>query len=97
MRFDGEDLLAPCPTSKLKFHPLLVVRGCLFNILAEKNFLPKRDEARGDWRKIHNEELNYLYCSPNVILLIKSRRMGWAGRVAHMGEEKRIDGYGGET
>ena len=42
-------------------------------------FGPKRDEVTGDWRKLHNEELNDLYCSPNIIRGIKSRRMRWAG------------------
>jgi hypothetical protein len=46
---------------------------------------PKRDEVAGEWRKLHNEELNDLYCSPNIIWVIKSRRMGWAGHVAHVG------------
>jgi hypothetical protein len=42
---------------------------------------PKRDEVTGEWRKIHNEELN-LYCTPNIVRVIKSRRMRWAGHVA---------------
>ena len=42
-------------------------------------FGPKRDEGTGDWRRIHIEELNYLYCSPNIVRVIKSRRMRWAG------------------
>ena len=42
-------------------------------------FGSKRDEVTGDWRKLHNEELNDLYCSPNIIRLIKSRRMRWRG------------------
>jgi hypothetical protein len=51
-------------------------------------FGPKRDEATGEWRKLHNEELNDLYSSPNIIRIIKSRRMGWAGHVARMGEKR---------
>jgi hypothetical protein len=48
-------------------------------------FGPKRDDVTGDWRKLHNEELNNLYSSPNIIRMIKSRRMRWAGHVARMG------------
>jgi hypothetical protein len=51
-------------------------------------FGPRRDEVKGDWRKLHNEELHNLYCSPNVIRMIKSRRMRWAGHVARMGETR---------
>ena len=45
----------------------------------------KRDEVTEEGRKLHNEELNDLYCSPNIFQVIKSRRMMWAGHVAHMG------------
>jgi hypothetical protein len=48
-------------------------------------FGPKRDEVIGDWRKMHNEELHNLYCSPNIIRMIKSRRMKCVGHVARMG------------
>jgi hypothetical protein len=48
-------------------------------------FGPKRDEATGEWRKLHSEELHNLYSSPDIIRQIKSRRMRWAGHVAHMG------------
>jgi len=46
----------------------------------------KRDGVTGEWRKLHNEELNDLYSSPNIVLVTKSRRMRWAGHVALMGE-----------
>jgi hypothetical protein len=51
-------------------------------------FGPKRDEATGEWRRLHNEELNDLYSPPNVIWVTKSRRMRWAGHVACMGENR---------
>jgi hypothetical protein len=51
-------------------------------------FGPKRDEVTGDWRRLYNEELNDLYSSPNIIRVIKSRRMRWAGHVACMGEKR---------
>ena len=52
-------------------------------------FVPKRDEVTGEWRKLHNEELNYLYCSPNILRDIKSR-MRWAGHGALMGERRGV-------
>jgi hypothetical protein len=51
-------------------------------------FGPKRDEVTREWRKLHNEELNNLYCSPNIIRVIKWGRMRWAGNVARMGESR---------
>jgi hypothetical protein len=49
-------------------------------------FGPKRDEVIRGWRKLHNEELHNLYCSPNIIRIIKSRKMRWAEHVVRMGE-----------
>jgi hypothetical protein len=56
------------------------------NRVLRRIFGPKRDEVTGEWRRLHNEELNDLYSSPNTIQVIKSRRMRWAGNVARMGE-----------
>ena len=53
-------------------------------------FGPKMDEVRVEWRKLHNEELNYMYFSPNIVRVVKSRRMGWAGSVARMGERTGV-------
>jgi hypothetical protein len=60
------------------------------NRVLRKVFGPKRDEVTGEWRKLHNEELNDLYSSPNIARVVKSRRMGWAGHVERMGEERGV-------
>jgi len=53
-------------------------------------FGPRRDEVTGEQRRLHNEELNDLYCSPNIVRVIKLRIMRWAGHVARMGEERGV-------
>ena len=53
-------------------------------------FGPKRDEVTGEWRKLHNEELNDLYSLPNIVRVVKSRRIRWAGHVARMGEDRGV-------
>jgi hypothetical protein len=86
------DVLYGCETSslavregqRLKVFENRVLRGI---------FGPKRDEATGEWRRLHNEELNDLYSSPNIIRFIKSRRMRWAGHVAHMGKREVHTGF----
>ena len=62
---------------KLRVSENMVLRGI---------FEPRRDEVTGEWRRLHNEELNDLYSSPNIVRVIKSRRMRWAGHVARMGK-----------
>jgi hypothetical protein len=58
------------------------------NMVLRRIFGPRKDEVTGEWRRLHNEELNDLYSSPNTVWVIKSRRMRWAGHVARMGEER---------
>ena len=53
-------------------------------------FGPKRDEITGEWRKLHNEEISDLYSLPNIVRVVKSRRMRWAGHVALMGEGRGV-------
>jgi hypothetical protein len=52
--------------------------------------MSKRDEVTGEWRKLHNEEINYLHSSPNILRVIKSKIMRWAGHVARMGEGRNV-------
>ena len=60
------------------------------NMVLRKIFGPRRDEVRGEWRRLHNAELNDLYSSLNIVRVKKSRRMRWAGHVARMGEERVV-------
>ena len=60
------------------------------NRVLRRIFGPKRDGVIGEWRKLHNEELNDLYSSPNIVRVIKSRRMRWAGHVARMEEGRGV-------
>ena len=60
------------------------------NRVLRRIFGPKRDKVIGEWRKLHNEELNNLYSSPNIVGVIKSRRMIWAGHVASMEEGRGV-------
>jgi hypothetical protein len=58
------------------------------NRVLRRIFRPKRDEMTGVFRKLYNDELHDLYCTPNIIKLIKSRRMTWAGHIARNGEKR---------
>jgi hypothetical protein len=58
------------------------------NRVLRRIFEPKRDEVKGEWRKLHNEELRDLYSSPSIIRIIKPRRMRWTSHVARMGKNR---------
>jgi hypothetical protein len=66
--------------------------GVFENRVLRKIFGPKREEE-GSWRKLNNDELHDLYSSPNIVRVIKSRRMRWAGHVAHSGREGVFIGF----
>jgi hypothetical protein len=63
------------------------------NKVLRRIFGPKRDEVTGEWRRLHNKELYALYSSPNIIRVIKSRRLKLVGHVAHMGKEEVHTGH----
>ena len=60
------------------------------NMVLRTIFGPRRDEVTEEWRRLHNEALSDLYSSPNIVRVINSRRMRWAGHVARMGEERGV-------
>jgi hypothetical protein len=82
-------VLYGCETWSLTLSKEHILR-VLENRVLRRIFGPKRDDVTGEWRKLHNGWLHNLYSSPNIIMQIKSRQMRWAGRVAHMGEERKV-------
>jgi hypothetical protein len=67
--------------------------GMFENRLLNRIFGPKRDKLTWEWRKLHHEELNELYFSPNIVRVIKSGRMRWKGHVTRMGERRGVYGF----
>jgi len=91
--------------TSILFHYIVVLYGCetwslilreerrlrvFENRVLRKVFGPERDEVTGEWRKLHNEELNDLYSLLNIVRVVKSRRMRWAGHVARMAEDRGV-------
>jgi hypothetical protein len=60
------------------------------NRMLRRVFGPKRDEVTGEWRKLHNEERSHLYSLPNIVRVVKWRKMRWAGYVTCMGQERGV-------
>jgi hypothetical protein len=67
-----------------------VSRSLFENRVLRRVFGPKRDEVTGEWRKLHNKELNDLYPLPSIVRVVKLRRMRWAGHVVRMGEDRGL-------
>ena len=82
-------VLYGCETWSLTLREERKLRVCE-NMVLRRILGPTRDEVTGEWRRFHNLELNDLYSSPNIVRVIKSRRMRWAGYVARMGEERVV-------
>jgi len=85
-------VLYGCETWSLKLREERRLR-VFENRVLRRIFGSKRDEVREDWRKLHNEELNDLYCAPNIVGVTKSRRMRWAGHIARRGRREAYTGF----
>ena len=82
-------ILCECGTWSLTLREERRLRGLETRVL-RKIFGLRRNEVKGEWRKLHNEELNNLYTSPSVVRVVKSRRMRWVGHVARMAEGRGV-------
>jgi hypothetical protein len=78
-----------CETWSLTLREERKLKVCENRVL-KRVFGPKSDEVTGEWRKLHNEELNDVYSLPNIVRVVKSRRMRWSGHMVHMGEDRGV-------
>jgi len=90
-------VLYGCETSSLTLREECSLRVFENRVLRRVLFGPKRDEVIGEWRKLHNEELSDLYSLPNIVRVVKSRRMRCGACGAYGGGERGVQGSGGET
>ena len=89
MSYSGTVVLYGCETWSLTLREERKLR-VFENMVLRRIFGTRSDEVTGEWRRLHNKELNDLYSSPNIVRVIKSRRMRWAGHVARIGEEREV-------
>jgi len=87
------DCLSAVLTFSLNVHVPTYMDPYKRNRMLRRTFGPKRDEVTREWRKLHNEELNDQYSSPNIVRVIKSRRIGWAGHAASVGKGEAYTGF----
>jgi hypothetical protein len=82
-------VLYGCEASSLRLREEHIL-GDFENRVLRKTSESKRDKVTGEWRSLHNEDLYDLYSSPNIIQMIKSRRIRWEGHVAHTGDRRDV-------
>ena len=91
--FSKQEAVCQTVHSSVQYRPNLILIFYKYspqNMVMRRIFGPRRDAVTGEWRRLHNEELNDLYSSPNIVRVIKSRRMRWAGHVARMSKEMGV-------
>ena len=100
--FRYKDLILPVIVDGFETWPLTLRAEYYLRVFEKrvlrKIFGPKRDEVTGEWWRLYNVQHQDLYCSPNIVWVMRPRRMRWSRHVAHTGGQERfIQGFGGET